>query len=518
MRMKSREHPLTDWRLTPRRPVSLAQPRPRPQVARPTAHLHLDRTCHATRLKPWQAAAWLGLVCLAFYGWRLGWPLNSDEANLGHYFGPAVRIWQAIGFAEVRGAPCWLHWPAVPDNCFPYLNHPPGLFWLMYALGGDEWALRLPGVVGSWLAAIALFTLLIDRVGGSLSLTAACLLILCPGIGVVAIGSYEPLVLAAGLWLWRLTEGTGRRPRILAALVAFAGTWIDWQFAFYAGALVVLRPWRLLLLPGAAAVVGATTVFGWRAWAFNRPFPALPSQTSAWDLVVTNGVAGRPDSIEWLSAASRLLPATFGWAICALAILGLPIALVRWPRFTLAGLVGGVTPLVVFANHALDHVVFYALLAPLMATCAIAPLHLVRCHCSGRIATALAGTACVLTCATSLVRLESAEHELPARVGRTLSAAARDGQGRVTIVTNYQHIYLYYVDHQNVLTRGSVTKAHVEALRRTDYARDGVRFLHQETKDGSELERYLDSFAIGVPELPLGPEHPALRWRALPPQ
>lgn len=450
-----------------------------------------------------QVALALALVAAAFHLPWIDRPLDPSERNLGHYFGIAAKVWEHFGFFELRGAPFWLTFPQNPATGFAYLNHPPGVFWMMYACGADEWALRLPGTVAAWLASLGLYRLLESRVRPGLAAGAALGYLGCRGVAGISIGSYENVVVAFGVWFWFVTErlnrdpGDGERRRLVLVQVALAvaGVWSDWMFGFYALATVALvggrvgdtvrRLWR----PGCAALVSAGLVLAWQTWVrAGRPSdagsaPNVGSTLASWLL-------DRPPLARWLAAARDLTLDVAGLPACMLAVIGIVIMLRRQPRLLAALTIAGVSPIVAFSKHALDHGVFYTLATPLVFVAASAPLeHLARWWPRAAV------TVSLIVAAYGFWVSGKKRHELDSPIMRDVGAALvaeaeRDGGGRM-ILTDFPYVFQYYVDHPMVLSQTVTQPSTLDAFRGVAQAPRGVRFLWWSSGDGTPLGQYL---------------------------
>ena len=113
---------------------------------------------------------------------------GPQEQNAGCYFGVFARNFEHLGFGPTRGVPLGLTLLEDVSQGSPYLNHPPGHFWLNTIVGTEEWQLRIVTVLAAMLAAIFMFLLLVDLTGVLPAFAAGAIVELAP---VTALFSQE---------------------------------------------------------------------------------------------------------------------------------------------------------------------------------------------------------------------------------------------------------------------------------------------------------------------------------------
>ncbi|MCC6670445.1 MAG: hypothetical protein IT458_05245 [Planctomycetes bacterium] len=341
------------------------------------------------------AGSWAVLLaCSAWVAWLhlgdLGRPFGLSEFNAGNYFGAFAKSYERFGFAAVRGLPLAGHQMPGPGDSAPYLNHPPGLAWLLAlatALGGSgEGVLRaalLPLHVlagfATWLLAVTL------GVPSLLAAGAALLLLATPALALHGALSYEPLIVSFGALTLAATlrlrgRGSGgRRGWRCLQLCAMAGlVWSDVSFAYVAAALAILvvrRDWRAsvreLLPPACAALAALALLALWMAFALRAPF--LPPEQQGFDLdrILGGSVLQRPEWRAVLADSARRLWEGQGAALVA-GLLCLPWFAWRQPRVACALAAFGLGNLLAFPSHTASHVFFWCYLTPLLVVAAAA--------------------------------------------------------------------------------------------------------------------------------------------------
>lgn len=438
------------------------------------------------------AALLLLLVTVLMQGPRLDLPFGPAE-NSGDFYGKFSQVWQRFGFLELRGLPLGRLYADSIDRTSPYLNHPPGFLWLEGAFGTEEWQLRLPTVLGGWLAAVLLFELLRRSFGAPAALGASLLLLVTPMVSLLAQTSYENVVLPAGLLLflaaWRgLDEHPHkRRWKVLLVLTAFVGPWLDWAFLFFCAGLVPLmwcpsslrQTLRRLVLPAAVSTVSLALVFVWKYWAVKAPgLPPLPEAPGLADLVDIT-IYRRPELTYFLARSAWRLERGWTMYLLLIAPIGLWSLWRRAPRLTLALSVPGLGFPLLFASHATLHETFFAYLTPVAAASALAViLDLPKVRPAVR--TLLAAILIVSVTVESYRWFDFANSTFLADLGAELSAAtaaSEDEGAQFAVFHNSPLYYSYYVRVPNVLMPPvrypELVKA---AVARTDPSQ-GVRFL-----------------------------------------
>ena len=475
--------------------------------------------------------AFYGALASAFHVWRLGAPLGTHELNLGHYFGASVNIWDHYGCLAMRGMPSWTRFPDSLASALPYANHPPGVFWSMYAFGVEEWALRMPGMLAGIVAASLFYIIVRRRMPTALALPAGAVLLLSPGVSAIGLGSYEVVVMAAGLGLFAVADPARpcsrlqARDRWILAAVSFIGPWCDWQFGFFAFALAILcisRGWRgwfaALWVPGLAALASVILVVAWRAWALEG-VSVIASEDAAFGRLFGSSLGGRPTLHAWLSAAGPLIVKNVGWVVAVMAACGVPLLLWRERNGALALAFAGLGPAVTFARHALDHALFYTPMVPLMVACAFGLLACLLKWRQKYRAAVIAGAwlLAIVSCAISQDVIDDGSSPFPRDVARQMVLRA----GRVTehtaVISNYKNVYLYYVDDPRVLPLPVEHPEIVEMVRKMPDAVDGVWFLWWEPDPASRLGEYLVAFESSVADFSgAAMKRNAPRWIWLP--
>lgn len=407
-----------------------------------------------------RAALLLVAVGVAFHLPRLDKPLGIADSNAGAFIGVFLNNWDDHGFAAVRGVPLWRQRVLAPDQpaAEPYLKHPPGLFWTSYALGTAEWTMRLPSMLGAILAAVCLFVLLCPHLGGTPAFAAGLFLLGTPSVALYSQASYETVALGMGLLLWvavRAAEQSARW-RIAAALIAFAGTWLDWSFCMFCLGLVALtaarssRRWLArLLAPALGALAAAASVLAWQSWALRGPLD--PGQVAALreaglGELLRSTLLERPPFGRWLEGVAHFVPATASPALALAALAGVVMLARRAPKLAIALALAG-AHFVVFANHGVDHPHFYCFQTALVAaSCgALGTLRLPRLA----LAAGLAALAAAAWLASARAVADS-DTTFLRDLGAELTTAARAGERSLHVGTNFWPVFPYYVASPSV--------------------------------------------------------------------
>ncbi len=309
----------------------------------------------------------------------IGRDFGSKEQNPGSYFGPFVRNYEKFGIVETGGMPLGVTLLDKAEYGVPYMHHPPGLFWLLYAFGTEEWQMRLPTMLGAIIAAVLTFLLLLRYLGRFESMLAGLVVLTSPVVFFYAQVSYETILLPLGLGMMLAARALQHdelrhRKTVRFALVAcaFCGPWIDWAFAFYCLALVPLL-WqprfrhtiRALLLPAAASIAALALIMVWRVWVSD--LPGLPHpKASGLNALFEISVLDIPPPGQFIVACLGNLQRTYTLPVLVCAALGLWPLWRRSPRLSLALMLAGSLNVVLFASHALTHELYFAYLAPLI--------------------------------------------------------------------------------------------------------------------------------------------------------
>lgn len=274
---------------------------------------------------------------IPYLGEPFGEPIEDRESVA--FVGNAVRNWQRFGFFEHGGRPITIVDPTTPPKIGYYLNHPPGLFWVVWAttraLGVRELSIRLfPAFTAS--LAIGLFAYLVGRRAGPIALIAAAMSALGHRAGFFfgSMANYESPVTAIILlaFLFRDRARAGAREWPIHATI-FLGMWFDWAASFGAVAIAIADLFdrerqaslKRSLRPLVGAVSGGVSYFILLAyWCGSvREALAVLSTSSG-----STGVSakGMPALSEWLAAQKEMLIGLFGTRILFAAAAGFSIA------------------------------------------------------------------------------------------------------------------------------------------------------------------------------------------------
>ncbi|HEX6813135.1 MAG TPA: hypothetical protein VF384_16045 [Planctomycetota bacterium] len=385
----------------------------------------------------WFTVLALGLA--AFHAPNLDAPFGLMHMNAGSYFGVFMRNWEHHGFWATRGLPIMPKLAETVASGMPYVHHPPGMSWLFHALGGQEWSIRLPTIAATFLAAIYWFRLCCTRLPRGVAMWSAAILAFSPALAVLCQASYEPLVIACGLVV--MSEVVNPvRPRWLSIAsqiaAAFAGTWIDWGFAFLGLACIPLA-WtngplaalRRLAVPGATAVIAAATVVWWTHWALDAPGVVKPPAADR-DLAMLAGSAlFRPwPPFDWWfpGLCTGISDIWTPWLFGVFA-LGIGFAFAQHTRFAIAMSIAAVSPFVLLSMP--GDLIWHGFPVPMIALAGGAALSagLASGRASVRRASAIAAAAMLtgmVDAGWSLrARSETTFYE---RLGAALSEAARE--------------------------------------------------------------------------------------------
>jgi len=424
-------------------------------------------------------------------------PFGPDMVNPAAYFGPFARSFRAFGFDTLRGVPLTVSPYQQPREGLIYLSHPPGTAWILGLGGGAEWTLRLPTAIGVALAALTLFHLLRSQVGDRRAFVAALFLLILPVLAVFSQGSYEGLVLPAGLLTLlaaeRVTSGAGKGRALwglVLILISLVGPWLDWAYGWFTAALFILcarRPaGRHLLCALFSSVAAVASVIGtllWKAWALQAP--ALGGRKpGSLEAALQEVVLDRPPLGDFLHALLERLTQGFTWPVVILGLVGALVALKRHPRITLALLTAGILNPVVMAKHTMGHVFYLAYLAPFVV------LGLVSLPLPGKgIARAAAALLLALSFAACSVRTAEAMRAGSDPFYRDLGgvldewSAQREGERIVRVyrvLTNVPQLYPLYFE--TPLFAQVMDRTGVESVLR-EGGPAGVRYLHLRIED-----------------------------------
>ncbi len=204
---------------------------------------------------------WVGVWLLA-----LAWVRPLSDPDEGRY---------AVAALEMLRSGDWIT-PSL--NGLPFFHKPPLYYWLA-ALGFEvagvhEWVARLPSLLGAWVAAMALFTLLKRGASQAVAVAAAVVLVTMPYVYLAAqyanmdmllAGCLTACICCAAIATLQAGKGEGRRPWMV--WLAGAGVWA--AMGFLAKGLIAL------VLPGLVWVIWLMWERRWRQW-------WLPLHGTAW--------------------------------------------------------------------------------------------------------------------------------------------------------------------------------------------------------------------------------------------
>lgn len=477
------------------------------------------------------------VVTLAFHLPRLTRPLADIDACAGAFFGVFFQYYERDGFGPLRGMPLWRQLFETPTMAEPYLTHPPGLWWAMYALGGSEWAMRVPTVVAAFAASVALFVLLRPRIGEWAAWLAGQLLLAVPVMAVYCQLSYEPVSVAFGLWMFVATErvraaaegGVPWRWVWVQAGCAFVGTWMDWSFGMFCFGLAALaydrriKLWALqLLAPGVAAILAVVTVLVWQSWALGSPLVTPPPpELGSLEATLERTIGARPSIGDSFYKGVHWLNHCAGLAVLLATLAGMWTLARRAGRLAAGLAIAGAAHFLLFAGHALVHPHFYCVSMPF----AVAATASLGTFAIGRARIPVVALLTVITAATwwHTIQLDQRTDSTFMRdLGATFDRAAVPLEGTTTplhVATNFLPIYASYVTAPTAYVAGPiVTPASLENVRKDRPFR--YVWLQVETAPGAigtfpnpELDAWLAPFPkTRVPELEHHLYDPGYLW------
>ena len=470
----------------------------------------------------------LTVIGLAFHLPHLADPLHAGEINAGAYFGSFLRNWEAFGFFDLSGMMLTPQLAHGPDLSTPYFNHPPGLAWTMWLLGGDEMAVRLPTALGVTAASVIFFLLLRRSFGLWWAFGAAFCVLGSPSFTFWLQASLEPVVLPLGLLLLLLTQmcnqASGRRrQRLHLAQVAIClvGPWMDWAFLYFCVGLVPLAwdrsLWRMVgrLLPAAlASSLSLGLFFLWKDWALSNEILGASSPNEDVASIVEKFILTRPPLSEFLVRGAQTTAQANTELLLGggLMLAGL-FAYVSVRLFLALLCVAGLHP-AIFPHHALDHVHFWGYCTPLLAASMAAGSKLT----DRRFRVAI-GALLVLSTGvcwfTSFDYLRQSRTPVLAEIGQYASKSVRDETGRDHLIaTNFPVLYPFYVTSPFVLAPQVIDPEVIENARQVRLKKnlkpetekkEGIYYLRVKVSDAvvrqapeygipPELHEYLSAF------------------------
>ena len=204
---------------------------------------------------------WIGIWLLA-----LAWVRPLSDPDEGRY---AVAALQMLRSGD---------WVTPSLNGLPFFHKPPLYYWLaalgFQAAGVHEWVARLPSLLGAWLAAMALLTLLKRYTSQTVAIAAALVLVTMPyaylaaqyaNMDMLLAGCMTACICCAAAATLEARNGHGRR--LWIAWLAGAGVWAG--LGFLAKGLIAL------VLPGLVWAIWLGWERRWRQW-------WLPLHVAAW--------------------------------------------------------------------------------------------------------------------------------------------------------------------------------------------------------------------------------------------
>lgn len=445
----------------------------------------------------------------AFHGPTLHDPLGCLDQNGGWYFGVSSRAFHDLGFAGLRGAPVWLQVPGSASDAITYHHHPPLWFWICALCGSSEAALRAPGILASVLAALAGLRLLRRQMPRTPALGGALLLLGLPSLRAFSVVSYEPAVVALGLWFLLATRELVAAPeatgwRAIQCACAMVAPWIDLGFAAWclgAAALATYPPWRAslqrLVTPALVALASLGLWLVWRMWATRAPGlrTDLPSLSLA-DLVALTR-SSRPSLATLVRDGGGILVGATTSAVAAVGVLGLAVGMRRDARFFTALVVAGCAWPIAFATHAATHAHFWAYLAVALALGAgsLGSLRPPGARWLGAATTwLLAGIAWITSDATVRANATSLFRD----VGGVATRAASVG----AVATNSLNLWPYYARNAAILSAPISDPALLELLRSSPVLPRGYAYLwldDRSLRTDADARRALETFLAPFP-------------------
>ncbi len=426
----------------------------------------------------------LCLVALFGAAMQLPWitePFGFLENNAGFFFGPFAQSYERFGFFELRGIPLGPYevWPESPRGGYSYFNHPPGTAWVHAALGTREWQLRLPSVLATIASGVLLAMLVRRRVAVVPAAAAGMALQAFPVLAFGSQVSYEPLVLACGLALWcaflRAQDGQ-RGAKAWLVLAAVLGPWADWSFGFFVLGLVVLADVgsfrqlaQVLALPFLVAAASLLGVLAWLAWAKAAPFvmPAEGQSETAAAMLV-RAIGTWPAWSVLRGAVATQFTDGLTEAGCGATLLGVALLSRFDRRLAFAALLPAASNVLLFANHATSHLMFWCFFVVPAALGVAAVVHALGN--SARLQWALLLVLLAQPVTVAVRFKQSATAPVFRELGESLARAAlvkrADGAEPTMVATNAFRSYPYYVASNKVYLGPVTDPALVESAQR----------------------------------------------------
>lgn len=442
-----------------------------------------------------QAPKWLAVVVLVVVSLVLWWPDISRpfgllEVNAGQYLGVSAKNIEKHGWLATQGVPLG---PTVLDRVpdgVPYLNHPPGSAWLLSAFGASEAVLRAVGLASHFAAALALLALLQARHGVMGATLGGLALLSLPVFRFYCQVSYEPLVLACGLWTW----WSAPRSRLAMLALAFLGVWLDWLYLLFLVALVPMC-WgpprnlvRVLAWPAAGAGAALVLLLLWLAAVGGSPAQAGRDVLFAY-----------PPFSDYAWHLAHRLDEAFTWPAVVVGGAGWLLLLRRDPRLGLALVFAGGASAVLLPEHTRSHVHFVSYLGAGFA----AGFSMLVAAVPRRWDAALYGLLLAFVISfpgrASRETSDMADTTFFRDVGRILTEASRATGSPAFVLHDLPYVYGYYIEGSSVWVEGVMDPATLGRWRAAAEARgQRLRFLHCELggKVGELLQRGARSDAM----------------------
>lgn len=204
---------------------------------------------------------WIGVWLFA-----LAWVRPLSDPDEGRYAVAALEMLR-------RG-----DWITPSLNGLPFFHKPPLYYWLaalgFQVAGVHEWVARLPSLLGAWVAAMALFTLLKRCANQSVAIAATVVLVTMPyaylaaqyaNMDMLLAGCMTACIGCAAVATLQARNGAGRR--LWMGWLVGAGIWA--ALGFLAKGLIAL------VLPGMVWAIWLVWERRWRQW-------WLPLHAAAW--------------------------------------------------------------------------------------------------------------------------------------------------------------------------------------------------------------------------------------------
>lgn len=208
-------------------------------------------------------------VLVALWLLALAWLRPLSDPDEGRY---AVAALQMLRSGD---------WVTPALNGLPFFHKPPLYYWLaatgLQVAGVHEWVVRLPSLLGAWLAAMSLLVLLKRYASQSVAVAAAVVLVTMPytylaaqyaNMDMLLAGCLTACICSSAMATLEARQATGRiRGMAWMGWLAAAGAWAG--LGFLAKGLIAL------VLPGMVWALWLVWDRRWRQW-------WLPLHAAAW--------------------------------------------------------------------------------------------------------------------------------------------------------------------------------------------------------------------------------------------